>query len=239
MMFAESLQLRHDVPMTATRRKRLRAATIEEIKQAALAQLASAGVGGLSIRGIARAIGMSPAGIYRYYDGLDALLTELIADAYGDLADHVQAAGRRGESPRVRLSNAIVGYRAWCLDHPNRFLLIFGTPIPGYVAPEDGPTVVANRRLGEAFFALGAEAWQRGELTSIDRNRPVQPAEQAFADAVTAGFPPEYVGAFLSAWAHFHGIVSLEILNQLDWVYDDTDAFYREEVEHMLDRLFR
>ena len=82
--------------MTATRREKNRAATLAEIKAAALDQIASEGAGALTLRGIARAIGMSPAGLYRYYDGLDALITELITDAYNDLADAVNAlAGQR------------------------------------------------------------------------------------------------------------------------------------------------
>ena len=69
------------VRMTMSRRERLRASTIDEIKHAALAQIENDGAAALSVRGVARDIGMSPAGLYRYYDGRDALLTELITDA--------------------------------------------------------------------------------------------------------------------------------------------------------------
>ena len=222
--------------MTATRRERLRAATIEEIKQAALDQMAEEGAGALSIRGIARAIGMSPAGLYRYFTGIDDLLTELIADAYNDLADDVFAAGNQAGTPREQLRLAMVTYRNWCLEHPNRFLLIFGTPIPGYAAPEDGPTVLANRRLGEAFFSIGLAAWQQGDLRIERTHRVPTAAEREFAAALTPGFPPEAVGAFLSTWAHFHGIITLEILHQLHWIYPDPESFYLGEVEVMLDR---
>lgn len=222
--------------MTATRRERLRAATIEEIKQAALDQIAEEGAGALSIRGIARAIGMSPAGLYRYYEGIDELITELITDAYNDLADEVITAGSQAGPPRERLRHAMVAYRRWCLEHPNRFLLIFGTPIPGYAAPEDGPTVVANRRLGEAFFSIGVAAWQQGDLRIERSHRVATTAERDFAEALAPGFPPEVIGVFLSTWAHFHGIITLEILRQLHWIYPDPESFYMDEIEVMLDR---
>jgi AcrR family transcriptional regulator len=222
----------------STRRDRIRQETIEEIKGAALGQIAAAGAGALSVRGIARAIGMSPAGLYRYYAGIDELITDLIADAYNDLADRVAEAASGPGAPRERLRDGMLAYRAWCLEHPNRFLLIFGTPIPGYQAPPEGPTVIANRRIGEVFFALGAEAWAAGDLAVPARLRPLGPAEEAFAASIAPGFPPGAVGAFLSAWAHFHGIVTLEILNQLDWIYPDAAAFYRAEVERILDRLW-
>lgn len=233
-VFAKYSNVRHDVRVT-TRRERLRAATVAEIKQAALEQVAAEGATALSIRGVARAIGMSPAGLYRYYDSLDALLTELIADAYNDLADAVVAATISPGSVRQRLLAGMLAYREWCLEHPNRFLLVFGTPIPGYAAPEEGPTVEANRRIGTAFFAVVAEGWSTGALALPVPARPPTPEERTFLDSVAPGFPPSWLAAFVSAWAHFHGMVTLEVLGQLDWVYPDGEAFYRAEVERLLD----
>ncbi len=225
----------------ATRRERIRAATYREIKQAALDQIAHEGAAALSIRGVARAIGMSPAGLYRYYDGLDSLITELITDAYSDLADHVTTATTDG-SPRERMRAGMLAYRQWCIDHPNRFLLIFGTPIPGYTAPEGGPTVEANRRIGVAFFTVAAEAWAKGELAPLALGRPAEPGEKMLAAELgvpAPGFPAAGVAAYLSAWAHFHGMVTLEILNQLDWIYPEPERFYAAEVERILDGLLR
>jgi AcrR family transcriptional regulator len=220
--------------MTTTRRERVRAATIDEIKHAALDQIATDGAAALSIRGIARVIGMSPAGLYRYYDGLDALITELIADAYNDLADAVLAATTQPGDVRERLRAGMLAYRRWCIDHPNRFLLIFGTPIPGYAAPEEGITVQANRRIGEAFFSVVVEGWASGQIHLPDADREPEPGEVAFAAQAGPGFPPSWIGPFLGTWAHFHGMVTLEILNQLDWVYPDPEAFYRDEIDRTI-----
>lgn len=220
--------------MTATRREKQRAATLEEIKEAALGQIASEGAGAPTLRGIAREIGMSPAGIYRYYDGLDAIITELITDAYTDLADAVIAAMATDETATTRLRDGMLAYRQWSVDHPNRFLLIFGTPIPGYAAPEAGPTVEANRRIGEAFMAGLIEGWQRGEFSMPERDRPAQPGEIEMASQAAPDLPPTSIGAFLGTWAHFHGMVTLEILNQLDWAYEDPAAFYETEVDALI-----
>jgi AcrR family transcriptional regulator len=226
--------------MGPSRRERLRAETIEDIKQAALEQIAESGPASLSMRGIARAIGMSPAGLYRYYEGIDALLTELIAEAYDDLADAVITATTEDSPPRERQRDGMLAYRRWGLEHPNRFLLIFGTPIPGYAAPEGGPTVAANRRVGEAFFRVAADAWKRGELAAPPGRRAPEPGEAELAGMLAEwapGFPAELVGVLLGTWAHFHGLVTLEVLHQLDWIYPDPEVFYRSELERMLDGL--
>lgn len=213
----------------------MRRATIEEIKAAALGQIAAEGGGSLSIRGIARAIGMSPAGLYRYYDSLDALLTELIADAYNDLADAVTEASTGPGDARERLLAGMIAYRRWSVEHPNRFLLIFGTPIPGYAAPEEGPTVAANRRLGAAFLAVVVSGWRAGALALPTPDRAPTPGESDFLSDVAPEFPASALATFISGWGLIHGMVTLEVLGQLDWIYPDGEAFYRGEVQRLLD----
>jgi AcrR family transcriptional regulator len=220
------------------RRERHRANTIEDIKEAALEALADQGTSGLSMRGIARTIDMSPAGLYRYYDGLDALITELIADAFNDLANAVLAASSFEGHSRDRMIEGMLAYRSWCVSHPNRFMLIFGTPIPGYSAPDEGPTVVAARRIGEVFFSIARDAWQRDTSVVPNPHRPLTEAEESFAAGIGSGFPAAGVSTGLSAWAHFHGLVTLELIGQLQWMYPDPHDFYRAEVESIADRLF-
>jgi AcrR family transcriptional regulator len=222
-----------------TRRERLRAATITEIKQAALEQIAAVGAPALSLRGVARAIGMSPAGLYRYYDGRDALLTALITDAYNALADAVEAGiSSVGESPRERFGAGIRAYRRWSLDNPNQFLLIFGTPIPGYAAPEGGPTVAALQRMGDALFRVGIEAWVGGSLPLHQPSRVPVDGEVEMAKQIHPDLPPTLIGVMLGAWARFHGLVTLEVLGQLDWMYGDkVGSFFDAEVERLLDDL--
>jgi AcrR family transcriptional regulator len=222
-----------------TRRERLRATTIEDIKAAALSQIAESGGPSLSLRGVARDIGMSPAGLYRYYDGRDALLTDLIADAYNALADAVEVGIESdGGTPTDRFVSGIRAYRAWALSHPNRFLLIFGTPIPGYEAPIGGPTVEANRRLGEALFRSGIDAWRTGDMRVPSLGREVTDGERDLAAELDPDLPAELIPAMLGTWAHFHGLVTLEVLHQYNWMYGaDTEVFFDGEIARMLTSL--
>ena len=238
IVFAQPSDLVHTGGMT-TRRERQRAATVAEIKQAALAQIAEVGGPGLSLRQVARSIGMSPGGLYRYYDGRDGLLTELITDAYNALADAVaEGIAGGGESPRERFVSGIRAYRRWSLANRNQFLLIFGTPIPGYTAPEGGPTVEANRRMGQQFFMIGLEAWQQGTFGPVAGSPAPTPSEKELAGLLDPEFPPELVPVMLGTWAHFHGLVTLEVLNQLDWIYGaDAEAFFNGEIERLMDSL--
>jgi hypothetical protein len=135
---------------------------------------------------------------------------------------------------------AVLAYRRWGLDNRNRFLLIFGTPIPGYIAPEGGPTVEANRRMGQAFFGLAAEAWSRGQLAEPATGRRPTVGEKELADEIdrlAPGFPPRLIPSLLGAWAEWHGLVTLEVTDQLDWLYPDTEVFVKERVERLANRL--
>ena len=238
ILFAFRPGFRDNGAMTLTRRERLRAETIDEIKAAALAQIARSGGPSLTIRGVAREIGMSPAGLYRYYDGLDDLLTDLITDAYNDLATAVEGATspRSPDGLAATFAAGVSAYRDWAVANPNRFLLIFGTPIPGYAAPEGGPTVAAHQRVGRAFFVIAAEAAVAGELTVAASRAPTQ-GEEAFVAEVRDDLPglsAPMVGVLLGTWAHWHGLIALEVTRQLDWIYpDDRDAFFDGELQRM------
>jgi AcrR family transcriptional regulator len=240
-----------------TRRELTRTATIAQIKQAALDQIEHEGAPALSIRGVARAIGMSPAGLYRYYDGRDALLTDLLADAYMDLARAVAAAaglptGTPGGTPGATapdvadpiaaLASAIEAYRAWAVANRSRFLLIFGTPVPGYSAPEDGPTVEANRQMGAVFFTLAALGWARGMISPPGAGPSSEPLTPGEADlhaqlaGMAPGFPADLIPQMLAGWALWHGLVTLEVTGQMDWIYPDSARFYSQRMSEWLAR---
>jgi AcrR family transcriptional regulator len=238
-----------------TRRELTRATTIAQIKSAALDQIEHEGAPALSIRGVARAIGMSPAGLYRYYDGRDALLTDLLTDAYRDLAHAVARAaglpiegpagsptevGPAVEDPMAAMLAAIEAYREWAVTNRSRFLLIFGTPVPGYSAPEDGPTVAANRQMGQVFFTLAAMGWAMGQIAAPPRaggSRDLTAGEadvHGQLDAMAPGFPAELIPQMLAGWALWHGLVTLEVTGQMDWIYPDSARFYCERMAQWL-----
>src|SRR6266581_3916264 len=123
-------------PETPTMRERYRAQVRGEVKQAALSQLAESGPAGLSVSAIGKQLGVSGPALYRYFASRDELLTELVIDAYHDLADSLAEAARQVSSsqPRARLEALACSYRAWALAQPHRYRLLFGPPLPSYDA---------------------------------------------------------------------------------------------------------
>ncbi|WP_129842616.1 TetR/AcrR family transcriptional regulator [Streptomyces sp. RFCAC02] len=124
-----------------TPRARYREQTRAEIKEVALRRLAEGGPEAVALTRIAKELGVSGPALYRYFDGRDALLSDLIRDAYDAFAEAVTAAeataARAGDGPRARLRACGDAYRAWALAQPHRYQLIQGTPVPGYAAPAD------------------------------------------------------------------------------------------------------
>ncbi len=245
------------------RRARARTRTVRELKAAALEEVREVGPSRLALRSVARRLGMSPAGLYRYVDSRDGLLTMLIADGYDDLADHLEVAlgtpegdlgapdrprdrpdpqvaevAPVGEPVEARLEAVALAYRGWALDHPNEFGLLFGDPIPGYVAPEGGPTVLAMSRVGDALARPLREAVVAGclRLDPVLRDPSVLGSPGAVDALVGPGEDRAIGPLLLLSWGRLHGQVSLEVFGHHEWLYPDgCEALYRAE----LDRMFR
>ncbi len=225
-------------------RQRKRAATIEEIKSVALAQLADEG-GAMTLRGVAREVGMTVQSLYHYFPSRDDLITALVVDAHDALADAVELA--RSEAGGGDLVRLAVAYRAWAVEHRARFLLIYGTPIPGYQAPDPGPTTEAARRLGAAFIDTVFAGWSRDDIERVrvpKDDRRLSATLSAAAALVAPSLPPGAFGLFLELWSRMHGIVILEVLNHLPWLTQaETAAAYYESamtrVAADLDRIRR
>ena len=221
----------------AGRRARVRQQTEEDLKAAALAELRERGGVGLSLRSVARRMGMSPAGLYRYVDSREALLTWLIADGFDDLADALEDAdAAAGPDVEARLRAVALAYRAWAVAHPNGFGLLFGDPIPDYQAPDGGPTVDAMRRVGTAFAGPFLAATAEGRLRIPDAYDVEELAEplQAMGDLGQQLPTPVWV-LFLLAWGRLHGQTSLEVFGQHHWLFPDgCEPLYRAEVEALL-----
>src|SRR5689334_538492 len=118
---------------TRTPRERYRTQLRAEIKERAWEQIATAGASALSLNAIAKQMGMSGPALYRYFAGRDELITELITDAYRSLGDTFRAAAV-ASADVTTLAHAL---RGWALDDPHRYFLVYGTPVPGYHAPDD------------------------------------------------------------------------------------------------------
>lgn len=196
-------------------RDRRRAETIAEIKDAALQQLEEAGPGGMSLRGVARTVGTTVQSLYHYFDSRDALLTELVADGQNALTDAIQdsADRSRGQPPRERLLAANLAYRDWAFANRSAFLLLYGTPVPGFKAPVDGPTVEAAMRLAVPFRDVVFDGWTAEQLQAV----PLRPGAEQIGDDLPPqfGLPPGALALFIELRARLHGLVMLELLGHL------------------------
>ena len=216
-----------------TARERAREELTREIKEEARRQLAEAGAGGLSLRAVARELGMVSSALYRYYPSRDELLTALIIDAYdaiGEAAEQALAAG----SARDRWIAACHAIRGWARAHPHEYALIYGSPVPGYRAPE--ATIGPAARVPFAFVGLLAEAAAAGELTPPPGSPPLPDgplAAQAtglLATLSISGVPGELLVGAVMAWTQLFGMLSFELFGQFVGSFEPADALFARSV---------
>ncbi len=188
-----------------------------EILAVASAHVARDGAAALSLRSIARDLGMAPSALYRYFDGRDALLSALILDAYEALARTAERAADQAEQESAddaeRWLSVPRALRLWALEHPHQWGLIFGTPVPGYEAPQD--TVEPYARVAAALVRPLVAAKEAGRLRPDDQARPVSDELRAAVAPVSDGLLPgmavEKVVMALQAWTAIIGTISLEV----------------------------
>jgi AcrR family transcriptional regulator len=202
-------------------RERVREEMTAEILAVAGQHVARDGAAALSLRSIARDLGMAPSALYRYFDGRDALLSALILGAYEALASEAERAADRaghddgpataGDAARwVAVPRAL---RGWALAHPHQWGLIFGTPVPGYQAPED--TVEPYARVAAALVRPLVAAHEAGRLGPGAEAQPVSAELRAavapVSDGLLPSLPVEKVVLALQAWTTIVGTISLEV----------------------------
>ncbi|MBB4963010.1 TetR/AcrR family transcriptional regulator [Saccharothrix violaceirubra] len=214
-----------------TRRERYREETRDEVKRIALGQLAEHGPEGISVNAIAKRMGVTGPALYRYFKGRDALLDALIRDAWADLGTAVEtdadASRHRPTADRVLSFGA--AFRDWALAQPHRYLLLFGTPVPGYHAPPD--TIAAAHRTMSAFIAVLRDGVQDGGV------RPAGLDEQLMGWADARGedeVPAAVLLTAVRAFTRLHGVLSLEVTGQFGPVGVDPALLYRAELESLL-----
>ncbi|MFF3485937.1 TetR/AcrR family transcriptional regulator [Streptomyces sp. NPDC002701] len=207
---------------TGTPRERYRAQVRAEIKEHAWEQLATAGASALSLNAIAKRMGMSGPALYRYFAGRDELITELIRDAYRSLADTFRSAAASGPDLRA-LAHAL---RDWALHDPQRYFLIYGTPVPGYHAPDD-VTAIAREIMAtllDACAALPPDTPAAPFHTHLDQHR-------RWAD----GHPAEsaVLHRALTFWTRLHGALSLELAGHFAGMGFDPALLFGAELDDL------
>ena len=206
------------------------------IKAAARQQMAEHGTAGLSLRGIARALGITAPAIYNYFPQLDDLITALISDAFTELADAMDAAEAAAATARPydKIMALCLAYRDWAMAHPTFFQLLYGNPIPGYHVPE-ALTVPLAQRPFKGLFRWFIHAYLAGELTIPDEYAAVPPvmAEAAATWKRSSGIemPDALLALLMSGWSRIHGAVLLELFGHLEPMVGDGRTFYQYQLE--------
>lgn len=227
--------------MTQTRRDRLQEKTREEIKATARQLMGQQGTSGISIRAIAREMGLTAPALYHYYANMDALITDLLVDGFNNSADAMQAALDAAQDDASRVRDVFIAYRQWALAHTSEFELLYGNPIPGYVAPREVTIPVAARTQVILSQAVGALLQaNNSDVTPVWAQMPPTVADNLTTVLQEGGFPVEAVHtAYLASmfWAQAHGIIMLELHEHISPTLGDMDAAYSQFIDSVLVQL--
>ncbi len=225
------------------RRERVRLATIEEIKQTARDQLGEHGPAGLSLRAVARAMGMAPSALYRYFDSRDALVSELAADALRSLADALEA-GFDSAPPADRVGRWLGvtrAYRAWALEHAVEYALIFASPVSAQVDMKAGPAEEHMHRSIAVLFRCMCESIADGTLDPSGYAHQLTPGLRAkleeWRDEAGVGFGAEALAACLVCWTHLHGFLTLELFGHFPPLLGDLSDLFDQQMLDLLRRI--
>ena len=213
----------------ASIRARVRAEMIDEIKTTARRHLATDGAD-LSLRAVARDMGMVSSALYRYFASRDDLLTALIIDAYNAVGDAAET-GDAAVADRADLLGRFLGcchaVRSWALAHPAEYALIYGSPVPGYAAPRD--TIAAAARTPAVLTGILADGYASGAVPDpgpADLPDPVR-ADLARAVAeIAPGLPEAVLARGTIGWIHLFGTLSFELFGQFNNVIEAREAYF-------------
>ncbi|RSN15519.1 TetR family transcriptional regulator [Nonomuraea sp. WAC 01424] len=225
---------------TTSRRDRLRAQTSAEIKAIAMKLMTDGGPDAITLRAIAREMGMTAGAIYSYFATRDDLITTLIGDVYTSAVEAAEAARDAvpPTDPGARILAWALAMRGWALANPEGFRLIYGDPVPGYRPPGDGPGKHAEVRACNGLVGLVAAAWPTAPARqSTDHAYDWADFDPDFVAHVRAAFPdlpPAAVAMTLRVWGRMHGLMALEIYGHIRPLVHNPSAVYRDEMRDLI-----
>jgi AcrR family transcriptional regulator len=222
------------VNASRTARQRVRAELTREITETARRHLATDGAAGLSLRAVARELGMVSSAVYRYFPSRDDLLTALIIDGYnaiGAAAERADGACRRDDH-RGRWLAACRAVRDWAMAHPHEYSLVYGSPVPGYRAPEQ--TIGPASRVAAVLGKIVSDAQASGVLDPPALCPPppgsFTPDAARLRQSVLHGVSDDVAARALATWASVFGLVSFELFGQFENVITDRGGYFDHAV---------
>lgn len=228
-----------ELAMLKSRREERHEETIQEIKRLALRQIERSGVDELSLREISREMRVSSAALYRYFASREALLTDLIRDAF-IAVNLAMVEGRDSAAaarPVERMLATCRAYRVWAKAHPAQYRLIYGSPIQGY-APDWAALLDPARGALEIILQMIEEDIRGGVIGApeekIHLNAELRAQMAAIVTARGYAIAPEILYTAVKGWTVLHGLVSLEIFGHLSPLILDAAALYEQEILELL-----
>ena len=215
-----------------------------EIMDAARAHLAADGAAALSLRAIARELGMSSSAVYRYVASRDDLLTALIVEAYDSLGEFAEdaEAGHPRDDYAGRFRAVARAVRRWAFENEHEYALVYGSPVPGYIAPQStvGPATRVPTLLVAIIIDALAAGWSPNDLTDLpdEVTACLEPVRDAFRRD-DAEVPADLVARGLMAWTYLFGAVSFDLFGHRHNVITDERAVSNPFFDHEVDRLIR
>jgi AcrR family transcriptional regulator len=217
-----------------SRRDRVRAATVEEIKATARGLLVADGPEAVSLRAIGRAMGMTAPALYRYFGSREDLVKHVCGDIFTEIAAEIHAAivaagQASGGDINAKMVAACRAFRGWALAHRPEFGLLFGTPLPGLEAGRDDVIDECADKFSGEFLALFYELWTRHPFP-VPADEEIEPGLAAqltrYREMLGVDLPIGAVLIFLRCWVRLYGMVSLEVFGHLGFALDDPAALF-------------
>lgn len=243
MTEAASGQLEGNPGPAVGRRERVRAATTGEIKQTARRILVSEGPDAVSLRAIAREMGMTAPALYRYFSSREDLISHVVADIFSEIAEDINAAIQRaaeasGGDMAAKLIAACQEFRTWSLAHREEFGLLFGNPLPSLEAVHDDVVTACAAKFSGTFFTLFLELWRRHPFP-IPADHEIDPGLRdqlaCYRDGLGVDVPLGAGLVFLRCWVRLYGMVSLEVFGHLRFALADASAMFDLTLSELAD----
>jgi len=228
-----------------TARARARAELTAEILDTGRRQLADVGADQLSLRAIAREMGMVSSAVYRYVPSREALLTSLIIDAFQSMGAAAREADANATSNladfKTRFTATAMAIRKWALDHPHEYALIYGSPVPGYQAPTD--TIDPATEVPRVLLAMLADTAEGARVASVASAKEADISAglaidlQVLRDLASSNPSDEMLFLGLQAWAQILGMISMELFGHLTNVVTNPADFFSAAANQIADRI--
>jgi AcrR family transcriptional regulator len=221
----------------ASIRARARAEMTDEIKLVARRHLAVEGAN-LSLRAVARDLGMVSSAVYRYFPSRDELLTALIIDAYnsmGEAAEAADAAVTDRSDVLGRWMAVTTALRGWAVARPHEYALLYGSPVPGYAAPRDtvGPATRPVLVMGAILNDARAAGRLKDDAPVAHLPGKLRGEVRRVAELVAAGVSEQVMARALIAWTEVFGAISFDLFGRLNNVIEERDAWFDHQVRAM------